>query len=225
MPKVEEEVSAQELVEIQAQELANIEAEMELAAKAMQESLEVSTSRISNAGKQFTLPDGTVIGPKLECVILGYVDASALYPPNFDPNNIEPPICYAVGKAGEPLVPNTKVEKPEAEKCSECPNDEYGSAAVGQGKACKNEYQVAVVVPGHTETPITLCISATGRKPFNSSMSAILKNFGHPTRAIVTAEFTDKAFPVVKITGGVPNPDAAKHFSIAADAIQDLLDQ
>jgi len=223
MPKTEE--ASQDLAEIKAQELANIEAQMEADAKAMQESLVVSTSRISNAGKQFTLPDGTVIGPKLEAVILGYADASALYPPNYDPNNIQPPICYAIGKANEPLIPNAKVEKPEAPTCEECPNNEYGSASVGQGKACKNEYQIAVIIPGHTETPVTLCVSATGRKGFNSSMSAILKSFGHPSKAIITAEFTDAAYPVVKITGGKPNPDAVMHYNMAADAVQTLLDQ
>jgi len=216
---------SQELAEIKAQELAAIEAEMEADAKAMQESLIVTSSRISNSGKQFTMPDGTLIGSKLECVILGFADASALYPPNYDPNNIQPPICFAVGKPGEPLVPSSKVEKPESETCAECQNDEYGSAPTGQGKACKNEYQIAVIVPGQSEVPVTLAISATGRKGFNSSMSAILKNFRHPAKAIVTAEFTDAAYPVVKITGGRPNPDAVKHYSMAKDAVQTLLDQ
>jgi len=222
-------MSKNDLAEIEAQELATIEAEMALAAQEMNDELVTTSSRISNSGKSFTLPDGTVMGAKMELVILGYIDASALYPATFDPNSHEPPICYAIGKANSAMIPHPKVDKPEADTCEECPNNEYGSR--GNGKACKNEYQVAVVVPGHCETPIVLGISATGRAPFQSSLGAIQKAFGqngnlaHTCQAVVTAEFTDALYPVVKITGGVPNPDAVAHFRMAKDAVQALLDQ
>lgn len=216
-----------DLAEIEAQELANIEAEMALAAKEMQDNLVVSTNRISNRGKQFTLPDGTVMGPTLEVVILGYIRANALFSSTYDPNSPESPICFAFAKPGEELKPSDKVEKPESEICSECPNDEFGSAIAGKGKACKNEYQVAVLVPSHSNPTeiMTLSISATGIKSFDTSLRGAMKAFGHTAQAILNAEFTDAMYPVVKITGGKPNPDAVPHFRLAKDAVQVLLDQ
>jgi len=214
------------LAEIEAKELANIEAEMAAAAKEMQENLVISTNRISNRGKQFTLPDGTVKGPTLEVVILGYIRANALFSSTYDPNSPEAPICFAFAKPGEELKPSKNVEKAESEICSECPNDEFGSAIVGKGKACKNEYQVAVIVPDHSPTEImTLSVSATGLKGFDSSLGGAMKAFGHTAQAILTAEFSDAMYPVVKITGGRPNPDAVAHFRLAGDAVQSLLEQ
>lgn len=215
-----------DLAEIEAQELATIEAEMALAAQEMKDNLVVSTNRISNRGKQFTLPDGTVAGPTLEIVILGYIRANALFPSTYDPNSPEAPICFAFAKPGDNLAPSSAVEKPESEVCSDCPNDEFGSALTGKGKACKNEYQVAVLVPSHSMTEVmTLAISATGMKGFDSSLGGAMKAFGHTAQAILTAEFTDAMFPVVKITGGKPNPNAVDHFRMAKEAVETLLDQ
>lgn len=212
------------LKEEEAKQLATIEAEMAASVKAMQEGLVVTSSRISNSGKKFTLPDGTVLGSSMKAVILGYVDASAYYPGQWDPNNYSPPVCWAVGMPGTALKPSKKVEKPEAGACADCANDAFGSAQVGDGKACKNEYRVAVVVPGFVEMPVTLAISAKGRNAFNQSLSGVMKNFGHPAQAIVDVEFMDEAYPVVKITGGAPNPDFAKHFAMSKDAVEVLLE-
>lgn len=217
---------ATDLAEIEAQEIATIEAEMALAAQEMQDNLVISTNRISNRGKQFTLPDGTVMGSTLEVVILGYIRANSLFPSTYDPNSPEAPICAAYAKPGEELKPSVNIEKPESEICNECPNDEFGSALMGKGKACKNEYQVAVVVPSHNLTEImTLSVSATGLKGFDSSLGGAMKVFGHTAQAILTAEFTDAMYPVVKITGGKPNPDAVAHFRLAKDAVDNLISQ
>jgi len=223
-----EEVVAEstDLAEIEAKQLALMEAEMEAAAKEMQDNLVVSNNRISNYGKQFTLPDGTAMGPTLEVVILGYIKASAFFAGVYDPNNKSAPVCFAYAKPGTELKPSSKVEKAECDICSECPNDEFGSADNNKGKACKNEYQVAVIVPSHSPTEVmTLSISATGMNGFDSSLGGIIKGFGSSVKGIVNAEFTDAVYPVVKITGGQPNPNAVKHFMISKDAVKNLLDQ
>lgn len=217
-----------DLAEIEARELATIQAEMEADALKMQENLVVKNNRISNKGKTFTLPDGTVMGPALEVVILGYIQANAYFAGVFDVNNPQPPTCFAYAKPGDELKPTASVEKPECDVCKDCSFDEFGSAngGSGKGKACKNEYQVAVIVPSHSPTEVmTLSISATGLDSFNSSLGAIIKNFKSAVKGIVTAEFTDALYPVVKITGGVPNPDAIKHFMLSKEAVQNLVDQ
>ena len=216
---------SKDIAAVEAKELANIEAQMAAEAQAMKDNLVVSTNRISNRGKQFTMPDGTSMGPKMEVVILGYINASALFAKTYDPNSPEAPICFAFGLPGTDLSPSKNVDKPESDICSDCPNDVFGTAANGKGKACKNEYQVAVVVPSQGDQVVTLAISATGMKQFDTSLGGVIKGFGHPAKAIVTAEFTDAMYPVVKITGAAPNPDAVKHWSLAKDAVGTLLEQ
>jgi len=228
MPKEEEvevitAAETTELAEIEATELANIEAEMKAEAAAMKENLTVTSSKISNSNKKFTMPDGKEMGDTMELVILGYIDTATYYPGVYNSNKHEAPTCYAFGEVGKPMLPSGKVEKPQAPSCEECANSQFGSK--GDGKACNESYQVAVIVPGESDTPVTLTIAATGRGSFNTSMSAIINNFGHPAKAIVTAEFTEKAYPVVKLTGGRPNPDFAKHYSVSKAAVATLLEQ
>jgi hypothetical protein len=226
---VEEAVESTEMTlnEPSAQDLALMDEEMAAATAEMQAGLKVTSSKISNKNKHFTLPDGTLIGPVMEVVILGYVRANAFYAGQYDPANPTGPTCSAVCAPGgeADMAPDKKVEKQESPTCAECPNEAWGSAPVGKGKACKNEYQVAVIVPGFTTTPVTLCIAATGLKSFDSSLGGIMKAYGHPAKAIVSAEFTDAAYPVVKITGTNSrlNPDALEHFRAAKDAVAALL--
>ena len=222
-----------ELSEIEAQELANIQAEMAAQAAELQESLVVESSNISNAGKQFTMPDGTNMGNSMEVVILGHIRAHELYPDTvYNANKPEAPICYSRNYLKDASVPHKNVEKPECDNCEDCPNNEWGSK--GQGKACSETYRVAVIVPKHNQTvPMTLKIAPTGMKGFDSSISGIQKAFGQngnlamPYAAIVTAEFTDAPYPVVKITGtnarAVSPQELLAYHRLAKDAVDALL--
>lgn len=217
-----------DLAEMEAQQLALLNQEMAEAAAEMQKNLVISNNRISNQGKQFKLPDGTQMGPTLEVVILGYIKANSLFKNAWDPNKPEAPSCFAYAMPGEdyPLIPSEKVEKPESDVCITCMNNDFGTAANKKGKACKNEYQVAVIVPVHSESEVmTLSISATGMKGFDSSLGGAMKVFGHTAQAILNAEFTDAVHPVVKITGGKANPNALQHFKMAKEAVHNLLNQ
>jgi len=60
---------------------------------------------------------------------------------------------------------------------------------------------------------------------FDTSMSGMLKHFKTSVHVVLTAEFTDAMYPVVKITGGRPNPDVVKHWGARNDAMETLLAQ
>jgi len=224
--EVENESTDMAIKEAEAQEIALMEEEMAIAAAEMKANLGASSNRIRNNGKQFTLPDGTVAGSELKIVILGHVRAHALFQGTYNPNNPESPICAALGQKESEMKPTDGVEKPQAPSCSECPSNEWGSATNGgKGKECKNSYNVLVVCPDYSTTDTAiLTIAATGMTNFDTSMKGIIKGCGHPTQAIVTAEFMDSTFPVVKITSKdiVPNPDKLAHFGLSKGALEEL---
>jgi hypothetical protein len=177
------------------------------------------------------MPDGTAMGSNIEVVILGHIRSHELYPDTvYNANKPEAPICYSRNLLNEPSMPHKNVDKPECDNCEDCPNNEWGSK--GQGKACNETYKVAVIVPAYDpNVPVVLKIASTGMKGFDSSIGGIQKAFGKngnlamPYAAIVNAEFTDAAYPVVKITGTQArvNPAITTHFKMAKDAVEALL--
>ncbi len=226
-----------DLALMEARELADIRAEMAAEAALLSSNLTVSSNNISNGNKQFTLPDGTVMGSSMEVIILGHIKAHELYPEGvYNANKPEAPICMSKTKLGEEELPHASIEKPECDTCAECPNNQWGSK--GQGKLCKEKYKVAVIVPAHDDSTVyTLSIAATAMKHFDASIGGIQTAYGVkgkngepdkkalPCEAIVTAEFMDQAYPLVKITGANarPNPAFAKHYSYSKGAIENLL--
>jgi len=215
---------SEERAAMEAKELATMEAEMIAEGDKLKEDLAAAGNRISNSGKQFTLPNGEAMGPTLDVVILGYQYASAFYEGAYDSKNPQGPVCFAKSSAANlaQIKPAKEVAKPESETCATCPNDAFDSAPVGKGKACKNEIQVHVALPDNVNETMILAISATGIKGFKSSLSGILNGFGHTAKAIVKAEFTDAMYPVVKLTGGVANPRAIEHFKLSKGVTEDL---
>lgn len=218
---------------IEAKELAALEQEMAEEAAALSGSLTVASSNISNAGKQFTLPDGTNLGNQMKVVILGYVKFHELYPNTvYNANNPEPPICFGSHKITDEAKPSPLVKKPECDVCDVCPNNEWGSK--GQGKACKETYRVAVILPEIDKSiPYILKVVSTGLKHFDTSINAIQRTFGKngnlamPYAATVSAEFTDAQYPVVKITGTGAEANSPKdllaYHHMAKDVTEALL--
>jgi hypothetical protein len=57
-------------------------------------------------------------------------------------------VCYAFGRDEDEMQPHEAVEEKESEECSSCPQNEWGSANEGRGKACKNRRRLAVIPAG-----------------------------------------------------------------------------
>lgn len=92
------------------------------------------------------------------CVII--MDAlleNTAYAGKFDPNDQQPPVCYAFGRLDEQkeMAPHPSMEDhpeyfvPQAESCAVCPMNEYGSADTGRGKACQNRARLALLPAGY----------------------------------------------------------------------------
>lgn len=82
---------------------------------------------------------------KLNLVIIDAIMENHIYEGKYDPNTPQSPVCYAFGRDEDEMAPHEKVETPFAEACAGCPNNEWGSADTGKGKACKNIRRLAVI--------------------------------------------------------------------------------
>lgn len=95
-------------------------------------------------------------GNAIRCVVVDFVYENAFYTGRFDPENPQPPACYAFSRDDETLAPHDEAEEPQADNCAECPNNEWGSADTGPGKACKNIVRLALIPEDALDDPEAL---------------------------------------------------------------------
>jgi len=211
-------------VKNKATELANIEQEMAAAAEAMAAGLQVTSDKVSTQNKAYKLPDGTLLGPTMEAVVLGFTRSHSYYEnEQYDPQNIQEPMCYAdtIGDTDE--VPTASIEKPLNPDCKSCPNNQFGSASNGKGKRCKEEMRVAIVPKG-TKEAVVLNIPPTGIKAFSKTINSIIKANGLPVKAMCRFEFNPSVqFSQPIITDAAGNPDFAIHFAQSKEVMADFV--
>lgn len=103
---------------------------------------------ISTKSATMTIDDNPVPGNVLVGVIAGFTLCNKYYEEDFDPDNPSSPVCYAYGQNKDEMGPHDDAEKPQSERCAGCPQNEFGSADRGKGKACRNTYQLLVMPAG-----------------------------------------------------------------------------
>jgi hypothetical protein len=168
--------------------------------------------------KTFKLPDGTEHPGPLTVVILDFVSYNAYFDKPYKEGEPASPACFALGLEPTSLAPSAKSPDKQAEKCSVCPNDQFGSK--GDGKACRNHRKLAVIA-GHGETagdpssPMwVLEVSPTGLKAFDAYVSSVRTQFGVPPIGVVTDVFFDPSsdFQSLRFGNPQPNPHLEMHF-------------
>lgn len=115
-----------------------------------------AVSKIGGVGNFISLKGGVMtyrggIQPenKMKAIVVDAVLENQYYSGAFDPDNFASPDCYAFGRDPDTMAPNPEyVENPVNPTCSGCPNNEWGSADVGKGKACKEVQRLAIITEG-----------------------------------------------------------------------------
>lgn len=83
---------------------------------------------------------------KLDAIVIAHTTEYALYEGKYDPNNPQPPVCFAFGKDEQSMAPHEKASKPQHTDCASCPKNQWRSALEGgKGKACKNTRRLALL--------------------------------------------------------------------------------
>lgn len=119
-----------------------------------------------NANKSFITPDG-LEGEVLEGVVIDFVTANLFYDGPYDRDNPSPPGCFAIGPEPSLLVASPNSPNRQSDTCAGCPNNQFGSASNGKGKACKNTRLIAFM-PLTDDPPIwIMSVPPTSIKAFD----------------------------------------------------------
>jgi len=131
--------------------LINYDEEFARIAEETRSALTSNTSNfISTKGKLFTFGDGRSPN-NFDCIVIDYIRVNNLMPP-FNASKQNRPKCWAIGRADHLLTPSDNSPQKQADACSTCASNKFGSATNGgKGKACSNTYRLAVVPPDATK--------------------------------------------------------------------------
>lgn len=161
-----------------------------------------------NANRAFITPDG-MEGETLEVVIVDFMSSNLFYDGVFDRDNPQPPGCFAIGAEPSLLVPSPNSPNKQAETCSSCPNNQFGSAANGKGKACKNTRLLALM-------PVSAIDSEDGDAPIwiMSVPPTSLKAFDSFVHTLAAKHKTVPIGVVTEITLDPANTFASPRFRV-----------
>lgn len=95
--------------------------------------------------------DSPLPGNQMAVVIVDSVLENVYYPGEYDADNPSGPSCFAFGRNEADLKPHLVVveaDQAEHEACAGCPQNEWGTAEKGKGKACRNVRRLALLPAG-----------------------------------------------------------------------------
>lgn len=188
-----------------------------------------SGRKINVKNKQFILPDGTVLGEVIDVIIVDFISANRYYVNVFNPNNPEPPVCFAFGKDIGAMMPHEEAPEKQSAECARCPMNQWKSDPNGgKGKACKNTRELAVILAsdaGDPEAPVyTISVSPTSIKSFDAMYTYVARTMNGPlVKAIVSISTNPNVdYAQLIFSDPVPNEEYATHVARRAEA-QDYL--
>lgn len=102
-------------------------------------------SFISLRGGRFSFNGNQLKDDHMDVVVLDHVAENAYYEGRFDPDAPASPVCFAFGTDEKTMAPHPDAPKPQHPTCQGCPQNQFGSADTGKGKACKNQRKLALI--------------------------------------------------------------------------------
>ncbi len=170
--------------------------------------------------KQFRLPNGDASQGPIEAVIVDFISANVFYKEGFDEDKMGPPDCFALNAEPSLLVPSPRSPDKQAETCSNCPNNQWGTGPRGKGKACKNTRVLAVMPPDADANtpPWIIKVSPTAIKGFDDYVRGLISKKVAPLQ-LVTAIGFDKNVKYPSLTFSAVRPLSANEFPIFAQKV------
>lgn len=131
---------------------AEMEAQAAIAAGA-QRSLGGGGKFFSMRAGQLSFDNVPLPGNQMAVVILADTMENSYYDTPFDPDTPTSPKCFAFAKHEEDLAPSEAVDNDpyferQHDTCNGCPQNAWGSARTGRGKACSNVMRLAMIPAG-----------------------------------------------------------------------------
>lgn len=132
------------------QEIAIFDEELAAAAEQFRQ-MEKSSGERQFFGAQggiLTFDGDEIDNNMMAVVILDSVFENTYYPGEYDPEVKSSPVCFAFARDEGELQPDAMASEAQCETCAACPQNKFGSADVGKGKACKNTRRLVMIPAG-----------------------------------------------------------------------------
>lgn len=145
---------------------------------------------ISTKGGHFSIGGNQVKGDKLRVVIVDSLFVNTYYEGAYNPEKNSSPDCYAYGEVEEGMAPHDDAENPQHTQCAGCPLNVFGSAAVGKGKACKNQRRLALIMEDDATDSgaemLKLNVSVTSCKAWATYVQQVVASTKRPVCGVLT---------------------------------------
>lgn len=156
---------------------------------------------ISTQNKKFVVNDVQLPDP-LPGVIVAHSFANNWYDRPWDPDNPSVPACFSIKTTPHDMEAHEKSPNPQGPLCEECPHNEFGTALVGQGKACRNTRRLILMMPDdESDTPqlAQLNVSPAGIVAYAQYVKGLAKIYKRPPHGVVTSFsfMEDQQSPIV----------------------------
>lgn len=95
--------------------------------------------------------DSPVANNQMAVIILDSVLENVYYEGPYDPDVLQSPLCFAFGRDDKTMAPHAMVIEAgnqQHNQCTGCENNEFGTAIVGKGKACRNTRRLCMIPAG-----------------------------------------------------------------------------
>jgi hypothetical protein len=134
-------------------------------------------------------------GNKVEVIVLASAFENAMFINKFDPNNIVPPLCFALSPDGEDMEPHDGAYKKQNETCLGCAQAEWGSdpnSPSGKGKMCKETRRLALIPADALDEGVgkaqiaLLRVPVTSVNKWSSYVQTLAATAKRPAWAVVT---------------------------------------
>ncbi len=102
----------------------------------------------STKGGVLAFNGSPIPGNELPVIVLDSILENVFYEGRYDPDQISGPKCFAFARTDDELVPHELVNEKQHDACTGCPQNEWGSADTGKGKACRNTRRLALIPAG-----------------------------------------------------------------------------
>ena len=150
-------------------------------------------------------PDGSE-GAEMEVVVIDFISTNMFYDRPYDKDAVTPPACFAIGPEPTLLIPHDSSPARVADTCSGCPNNQFGSAVNGKGKACKNGRLLAVAPADATEADCPIWIL--------SIPPSSIKHFDKYANELAVRNKTVPMAVVTKVAMDTTQQYATVHFEV-----------
>lgn len=166
-------------------------------------SVEMSTlPKVRMTSDGVVLTDGEVPLTELEVIVLHTRKTNTYYKNTYNKNKIEPPTCFSL----DGVKPELGVKEKQNETCRGCPKAQFGTSAMGSGKACRNLKPLYVLLSAQSVMPRVLTITPTSIKAANNYLLDITdRGIGYRdvrTKIVLTKKDPDDKFMVASFKMG-----------------------